>query len=208
MGTNATLSQAGHVLTLIDRKMVTKEQLVGAVSNGTLPDFFEAMAIGTVPSREELRVFLGLGPLVLKIVVDYSMTLGQMIAAGGYRWRNDDINDERFPLLGEGKVENTVELIHFNRPISSNDAEKELDKMGFRPAIIEELLAFAAAFPETQRKSPIVALGSVAKIGPVPPIDDDRYVVYLGMHGSGRRLSLNWRGDEWSGIFRFLAVRK
>ena len=90
MSTNATLPQAGHVLTLIDQKGVTKEQLTGAVSDGTLPDFLEALAGGLTKSREELRSFLGLGPLILKIVVDYSMTLAEMITAGHYDWVNDD----------------------------------------------------------------------------------------------------------------------
>jgi hypothetical protein len=202
MSTNATLPQAGHVLTLIGEKGVTKDQLTGAVSDGTLPDFLEAIANGFGKSREELRSFLGLGPLVLKIVVDYSMTLAEMIVAGRYDWKNDDITAERFPIMGKGKKEIAVELIHFNRNISSDDVERELDKMGLRSATIEELLAFGATFPETQRKFSIIALGSVARI------DGYRYVAFLRRIDSGRNLYLRWRDDDWSEIVRFLAVRK
>ena len=138
---------------------------------------------------------------LLKIVVDYSMTLAEMIATGHYDWVNSDITAERFPIKRNGKVETAVELIHFNRVISSGDAEKELDKMGLRPARIEELLAFGATFPEIQRKFPIIALGAVAEI------DGNRHVVYLHRDDSERDLRLYWHDFDWSEACRFLAVR-
>lgn len=202
MSTNATLPQAGHILTLIDQKGVTKGQITQGVSDGTLPDFFEAMAAGTVPSREELRNFLGLPPFVCKIVIDYLMTLEEMIVAGGYDWKHDAITSERFPLSGEGKVERIVELIHFNRTISSDEVERELDKMGLRPATIEELLAFGATFPETQRKSSIVALGSCLEV------HGESCVACLSGTDSDRGIGLSDLDRNWGGMSRFLAVRK
>ena len=202
MSTNATLDQAGHVLRLVSDKGVTKEQLAGIVNDGTLPDFLEAVATGSNKSREELRAFLGLGPLVLSVIVDYTMSLADMIKAGKYDWTNHDITEKRFPVKGEGKKETAVELIHFNRVMNSNQVEQELDKMGLRPGTIEELLAFGATFPETQRKFPILALGSVAEIS------GGRVVAYLDGGGSERRLRLYWPDNDWSVVCRFLAVRK
>ncbi len=202
MSTNATLPQAGHILTLIDQKGVSKEQLAVAVSDGILPDFLEALATGFNKPRGELRDFLGLGPLVLKVVVDYSMTLAEMIASGRYDWKNDDITTERFPVKGKGKVETTVELIHLNRVIATDEVKKEIDKMGMRPATMEELLAFGATFPEVQRRFPIIALGSVSQLG------DFRDVPFLDVDDSERGLSLDWSDDEWGERCRFLAVRK
>lgn len=136
------------------------------------------------------------------VVVGYDQTLDQMIAAGRYDWKNGDITAKNFPVVGNGNREFVPEVVHFDRNISSDDAEKELDKLGFRAATDEELLAFGAIFPEVQRKFPIVALGSVALVGGF------RRVVCLGGGGAGRYLSLRWRDDDWLALCRFLAVRK
>jgi undecaprenyl-diphosphatase len=52
-------------------------------------------------------------------------------------------------------------LFHFNRDISSEDAIAEMDKDGFRPATLAELLALGEAQPELQKQFPIIALSSV-----------------------------------------------
>ena len=137
----------------------------------------------------------------LIISLDYGMSFAEMITQGRYDWTNSDITEERFPVKGIGKVERTVELIHFGYNISSEDAVKDLAKRGLRPATIEELLAFGAKYSDLQRKFLIVALGSSARVG------DDRYVPYLCRHDAERGLNLGWWGGGWYGSFRFLAVR-
>ncbi len=145
------------------------------------------------------------GPAVtpLTLDVDYTKTVEQMVEAGKYDWKNSDIGSKNFPVKRResGKVE--VHLFHFNRAVSSDDAIKELGRMGFRPAELPELLALGAQHPEEQRKYPIIALGSVWRSP-----DGDRSVPYLGGSGSGRGLGLDWFGGEWSGDYRFAAVRK
>ena len=138
------------------------------------------------------------------ITIDYGKTLEEMVKAGAYDWKNSDITSEHFPIDGNGMVECTTELVHFNRSISTDDALAELDKQGFRPATIEELLAFGSTNPEIQRQFPIIALGSVwASRG------GDRCVAYLNRRGSERGLSLDWfDDDDWDDHCRFLAVRK
>jgi hypothetical protein len=135
------------------------------------------------------------------LTVDYSLTLMQMIDAGRYDWINSDITSKRFPVQGQGKQELTAELVHFDRSISSDDAVAELDRRGLRPATITELLAFGVAYPEEQRKFPIVALGSVTEVF------GRRFVPYLYRDGAGRDLYLDWLDGGWAGGCRFLAVR-
>ncbi len=133
--------------------------------------------------------------------IDYRMSLQQMIAAGNYDWVNGDITTQRFPHAQDGQTEITVELIHFDRTISSEDAIDELRHRGLRPATIAELLAYGARFPEEQRKFPIIALGSVAGLG------GGRDVPSLDGCGGGRDLGLDWWDGGWGGDCRFLAVR-
>jgi hypothetical protein len=195
---SATLDQARKLLDVFAD--VPTNQMQEILESGALADVRDANF--SVFNREDHRKHLGLTPLELKIIVDYGMTLEQMIAAGGYDWVNDNITAKRFPLSGKGRHEMVAELIPFNRGISSEEAVVELDKMGFRPGTVEELLAFGAAFPETQRKFPILALGSPCGVG------GDRLVAYLRGHDARRRLDLLWWDSRWIDYCRFLAVRK
>jgi hypothetical protein len=135
------------------------------------------------------------------ITIDHSLTLNQMIALGKYDWVNPDITADRFPIKGEGKKKKVVELVHFNRDISSENAVKELKKMGLRPATIEELLAFGAKYPEIQRKFLVISLGSSCELG------GRRSVACLRRLGSGRGLNLSFWDGVWGGHYRFLGVR-
>jgi len=197
----ASFKQALHALTLISQKDPTLEGLNSLYQSGLLSDLLEADP--SKVNREELRKSLGLTPLELLIVVNYGQPLNAMIVEGSYDWVNDDITAERFPIVGEGRVELKAHLIHFNRVIGSDDVEKELEKMGKRPGKIEELLAFGRTYPEMQRKFPILALGSVARIRGV------RFVPYLSKDGSERELDLDWRDSGgWDEYCRFLAFDK
>lgn len=140
---------------------------------------------------------------VYPIIVDYSQTLEQMIAAGNYDWKNSDITSDHFPIKGTGTVELEGQLVHFGRSMSSEAVIAELNKMGLRPGTVEEILAFGAKYPEKQRQFPIVGLGSAWR-GP----DGSRRVVCLGGRGRERDLDLRWFGNDWDGYCRFLAFRK
>lgn len=136
------------------------------------------------------------------VTVDYGLTLEEMVAAGRYDRKNTDITAGHFPLVRSGAMDVGIVLVHFNRYITSDEALRELDKMGFRPAKLEELLAFGARFREVQREFPIMALGSVWRhFGP-------RRVPCLWGSSGRRRLSLLWFGHVWDESCRFAAVRK
>ena len=142
----------------------------------------------------------------MELVIDYTKTLGQAIADGNYDWKNSDINTKNFPISPEmigKKVEVSAKLFHFNRNISSEDAISEMDKAGYRPATLMELLVLGFLFPELQKQFPIIALGSFWRNA-----CDDRYVPYLSVDGSERWLDLRWFWGDWIAYYRFLGIRK
>jgi len=142
----------------------------------------------------------------IKLTVDYSRTLKEMINAGNYGWANDDITEKNFPLptklLGK-KITASTKLFHFDRRISSEDAISEMNKAGYRPATLAELLALGEAHPELQKEFPIVALGSVWR-----GEDGGHVVPVLGFGGHRRGLVLYWLGNVWPDVCRFFGVRK
>lgn len=140
--------------------------------------------------------------LIYPITLNYGLFFEEMITAGKYDWKNDDITERHFPVKGEGMREVMTELIHFNRYMESEDVLRELDKRGLRPATIEELFAFGAKYPELQRQFPVVALGSIWQHL------DYRDVPCLWGSTSERSLDLDWFGYRWHDCYRFLAARK
>lgn len=198
----ASLDQGKHILTIISQQGVTEEGISAMTDTGLLSDLCEAADGLRNVDRDEFRKLLGLSPKTLRITVDYSLSLEQMIAAGKYDWSNSDITAKRFPLKGSGKSELEPKLFYFGQDMSSEKVIAEMDKEGFRPCTIEELLAIGEQHPELQRKFPMVALGSVAEL------DGDRSVAYLGRNDSKRKLRLHWFGPGWPDIYRFPAVRK
>ncbi|MDQ5969018.1 MAG: hypothetical protein QG579_175 [Patescibacteria group bacterium] len=140
--------------------------------------------------------------MVYELIVNYALSLADMVKAGAYDWFSSDVNEGNFPKMGEGEVPVSAELIHFNKYTSSEGAVTEMGGLGFRPATIHELLAFGQKYPNVQREFPIIALGSSCEIVSVC------LVAYLDKEGSKRLLRLHWSGDSWDDDCRFLAVRK
>lgn len=211
----STFDQAKHLLTIVSQKRLEKEEFTALIESGLLSDLLEAHLQGV--DRESFRKFLGLPPRDLQIIVDYSLSLEQMIAAGCYRFvRRSDITPKNFPMDGAGVVELKSQIIHFNRPISSKDAVKELEKIGLRPATIEELLAFGAAYSRARKMFTIVALGSSLKIFDnrnCPPAKY-RNVVCLVRDMDAFKNTRSWDLDlqlwdgDWPKNIRFLAIPK
>ncbi|MCL5795390.1 MAG: hypothetical protein M1338_03460 [Patescibacteria group bacterium] len=184
-----TARQAGELARLLEER-------------GISGDVFQTRLVQGI---EELRRWLnGTSlPNCYQITVDYDQPLDQAIKVGHYDWHNDDITSEHFPSERSGKFEMETDLVHFGHDISTDNALAELDKRGFRPADLHELLAFGAKYPEVQREFPVVGLGSVWQ-GP----DGSRLCPYLRRDGAERGLGLGWLGVGWGGYSRFAAVRK
>ncbi len=136
------------------------------------------------------------------VTVDYRQSLKAMIQAGHYDWVNSDITEKHFPVAS-GPTEVSIELIHFDRAMTSEEVLAELDRRGLRPATLPELLAFGAKYPQKQREFPIVALASVWRywVG-------GRRVPYLWSNAVERSLDLDWLDLRWGAHCRFAAVRK
>jgi len=140
---------------------------------------------------------------IFKVAVNYARPLMEMIRAGKYDYVNSDIIAKHFPVKGKDILPVELELVHLNKYISSDDAIAEIKQRGFRPAKIEELLAFGEKYPEEQRKYPIVTLGSVWQHW-----YGGRSVPYLYRHDGRRGLDLNCFEYVWNEDCRFLVVRE
>lgn len=127
-----------------------------------------------------------------------------------FDWVDEDYENAEFKVIDVCKGVSTenreieFELVHLDKEMHTDAILAELDRLGLRPALCEELLGFAKEYPEEQRKFPIFALGSVCQDG------DDHFSPYVGEDGDARYLSLSWLDDPspWLRLFRFLAVRK
>lgn len=150
-----------------------------------------------------------------EVVLDYTLNLNQMVAIGGYDQTYLKFDHENFPVTekkGQEKVE--LYLIPFGSSIRQTEILPKIDKMGFRPAGLRELLAFGAQYPNEQRKYDIFALGSVI-------VQSDAIVVpALSGSGSGQcgrcltgtpahsTMRNSFRAGDWTSYTRYLALRK
>lgn len=144
------------------------------------------------------------------VSVDYSRTLGDMIAAGKYDLFNNNIVEENFPIQRTPDVQNgdsEIVLVHLNKGGHNTDKIlRHMDVLGLRSGRIEHLLALGEKHPNLQMDFSIIAPGSVW-------VDSDgrRLVPYLGRVVSARYLHLRRWFDpdvEWYHHCCFLAVSK
>ena len=140
---------------------------------------------------------------IYSVIIDYNLTTEQMVAAGKYGEIFDNINFKNFSVKGKGRIKRQLELLFYDKSMRADAILADMDASGFRPATIEELLAFGIKYPKLQRVFPIVALGSVyqcrnGEIG-VVCLDNNRYK---------RTLQLTWVACDWDKHYRYLAVRK
>ena len=140
------------------------------------------------------------------ITVDYSLSFEEMVAAGKYDCKNDDITATHFPVPMKSSalaVGIELQLVHFNRVVDSpGKIIWELDRLGRRPAYIEELRAFGAKYPEEQRRFPIVELRSVWQ-----DFCGVSLVARLWV-SLKRSLDLALFEEKWLEYYRFAAVYK
>ncbi len=112
-------------------------------------------------------------------------TLLGVIAALKFDYVNPNIT-KHFTLE---PVRRERKMFHFDRPISSKGAVKQMEKEGWSPANLAELLEYAKG--EWNGKDCVVALGSIV------PIDCHHCVPCLFRCGAGRGLGLGWWSGDW-----------
>lgn len=125
-----------------------------------------------------------------RVTIDCDQSIDQMVVAGKYDGMNaTEILSASNQLKCSGKAEVVLSLILLGSPANDIEAGLSLRRLGCSPGLNEHLLAFGAKFPDKQRESPIVALGSnfVDQLG-------RRHVNYLDSR-YGNRLG-KWDPDE------------
>lgn len=189
--------QLGAMMDEIRRTLGVSEEEFHVLGTPEGRPHLEKMIAGLKAPAIEPKAYL-----VHAVEVDYGLSLKQMIEAGRYGYVNDAITPDRFLIEGGGKQTIEIVLSHFGEAIDSQEAIDRMDKEGYRPATIAELLALGAQYPDLQQKFPVVALGSCAEVLGVRRVPD--------LDGwSGRRgLSLGWFGSRWHDSCCFASVRK
>ena len=148
MAKSAVGSALGFVTTVVTRVMAGTKQNEEAVLG--LPE--DTIKRLTDEFVQKLVNATQVAKNILTVVVDYSLSLPQMIAAGAYNYANPDITAEHLPLGDEsmhGKTAETVtvELIHYGRDMETDAVLADLGSRGMRPATLPELCAIGAAYP-------------------------------------------------------------
>ncbi|GEM_PF-2271651 len=138
------------------------------------------------------------------------------IQAGSYDYAHSSINSTNFPdseskkyipsSQQQSEIQTQLTLFNFQGcVITSEEALKRMDSLGYRPANLYELLAIGAKEKDLQRQFPMVSLGSswLDSVG-------RRNVPSLLSDGAERKLYLYWGAPsrEWRDDWRFGAVRK
>lgn len=149
----------------------------------------------------------------IELTVDYAKTIEQVIADGKYDWKHEDITIKNFPISPKGIKEKehlSAKLFQFTCDVSFDYVVREMDRAGYRPATLMELLVFGMLFHEPQNTLSIVALGSIWN-GAYARC----YVPCIENMNSKRGLSLacfafrlGWFDQKCDTSHRFLGIRK
>jgi len=192
-----TRAQREELTQQFDDGRVSQADIDGFLADHRSPKTAQAEAITPPPAA---KVDQPLPPDTYRVSV--VCDLPAAISAGKFDWVNKDITLQNFPEAGCKPGQTEVTLVDLGE-VTTEQAPAELDKRGFKPAALPELLALAVAQPELQRQFYIVALGSVWR-GPDGGLD----APFLRERGGGRSLGLDW-GDpdgRWGSGGRFLAL--
>ncbi len=139
--------------------------------------------------------------------VDYSLNLEQMILAANYGHVNSDITPESFRVQGTGKVTLLSKLFQFDPTVSWDGVLREMEKTGYRPANIEELIAYGTHMPDEQWEIDIVGFGTIGQLGQI----EGRWihgVPRIFRASQGRELNITGFGyRDWPEKTYFLGVR-
>lgn len=101
-----------------------------------------------------------------EIDVDYNLPLARAIWKGNYEHSSVAITRRRFPRSGNGTARLIAEIVPLAATYTVGEAEAIASSGPWRPATLDELLAFGAAHPDVQVDAHqilgrILAMGSV-----------------------------------------------
>jgi hypothetical protein len=135
------------------------------------------------------------------LVIDYTLSLAEMVRASGVLVTDRKFTEENFPIDVHGSaVEVEAVLVQHSRAgyYGSDNVLKGLEQRSLQPASHAALLAFASWYPDLSYRFHIVAFGTVG-VGA-----NDLPCVALLSHG---RLRLEWFGQSWGPHHRFLSLK-
>lgn len=139
-------------------------------------------------------------PAVFQLSVNSPTSILRMIADGGCDFPSN--------LFADASVKQTfsiqrARLFYFSDPTTSDEAIAQMSAKSFRPATLQELLSFAISFPEEQRRSFIVALGTDI----ASDVGGNTLVAALHGNSASRKLGAIRRNELWFGEqFRLLGI--
>jgi len=158
MSTNKpSFRQAKHTLEIFDQQGISEADM-RLLHDGFLSDFLEGVrhpSFGCLPTRDELRVFLGLLPRDPVMFVDYDISLEDMVVVGHYdRFvdRNGSVRMCPDTKAEKGKKQVKIKLLEHaegNLKLEKNEAAGIAGKR-FRLASWREILTFGATYPKVQ----------------------------------------------------------
>ncbi len=139
------------------------------------------------------------------VIVDYGQSVEKALKSGNFKEVGEDINSQNFKSRRFGRKMVEIEVISFDWYISSYDIQLEFNKVGYRPAELLELIAFASKYFNIHpyQGSPIVALGSSFSRKYSYPGSP-----YLIDEISFQKLDLEWNTFGWSQGYYFAVVRE
>ncbi|MFH1426857.1 MAG: hypothetical protein ABIG66_05530 [Candidatus Kerfeldbacteria bacterium] len=135
--------------------------------------------------------------------IDFGATLIELLDAGEYELVVPDVNEQNFPLNGEGTQMMQLEVVGVSHEVDTKTLLELLRSAGYQLARAEHILTLGAKFKELQTKHPIVALGSIW----VNKFDESGYAIELGFNRQGRRVNLVWLESRWKPTYRFLCFK-
>ncbi len=121
--------------------------------------------------------------------------------SGGKTWVWDEL-EKNMPYTVPVTETLVVMILKFNKGIGSDEAIAEMDALGVRPLIYEELIQYGFTHPEHQKKNYLVGLGTKHTLVGSPRAPR------LDFGDSGRSLNASVWGSDWDDWSRFLVVRK
>jgi len=157
---------------------------------------------GTIVIYKKLTNFI---TTTFNVMVDETKTVEEAAETGMFTWLYPGIISEHFPKpVGGVKKEREIVLFHFNimNGFSSEEVISLMNRMGYKPATVWDLIALAVREPNLQKKYPIVALGSVCQF------EGFRRVACLDNVTEGRILGLKQFDNTWNVLNRFIAVHQ
>lgn len=156
-------------------------------------------------------------PETYPLTVDYGMTVHEMFVAGNFSegdeehlfhgrsflfWRRKPC----FPSQGKGVVNLVGRLLHTSVDGPHNEILREHARLGLRPAVAAEILAFGAQHPAVQCRDDVTGIVAAGQLW----WDSDTgmlsaHAVELGAFYEKRFLSLFWWNHVRGPKYRFLA---